>query len=169
MVDKGQAVEPDSKEETSIDLAYQFVLPSYDWMLNRLAAVETRIQSLLIMVSTVTAAFPLVVVGLTGESQHLNGTLAIAAFACFVVCLLLGLVARAFWTVHLVNPGKFDAGWTERAKDDFRTWAVVYAGKHYAKNKKLIAHKSYLADASVIVFLAELALWTWWAKNVLGI
>ena len=153
----------------SLSLAHQFVLPSYSWMLNRLASVENRVQSLLILISTVTMGIPLVVVGLSGEVHHLNGWLAIWAFLLFALSTILGLVARAWGTIELVDPANFSDEWISQSPEEFRKWSTHYAGKHYAKNNALIFRKSLVVDIAVGVFVIEVFLWAWWASNVLSI
>lgn len=156
-----------SDTEQSVALAYQFVLPSYDWMLRRLASVESRINNLLMLIATVTAGIPLVVVGLNGEAQHLNGWLAIWAFSLFALSISLGLIARAWGKIELVDPANFAEDWISRPKEEFWKWSVHYAGKHYNKNDKLISSKSRLVDVAVGIFVVEVILWAFWAHNVL--
>ena len=44
--------------QSSLDLAYEFVRDSYDWMLRRMDALKRRIDSLLLFVATLTFAIP---------------------------------------------------------------------------------------------------------------
>ena len=65
----------ETKEQTSdssLELAYGYVFHSYEWMLRRVEAVESRIQNFLIFAATVTAGVPIAVVSLNGDSAMLN-------------------------------------------------------------------------------------------------
>ena len=50
--------EIDVSKYPSVDLAYEFVKPSYDWMLNRFQAIDSKIQGLLTFATAITAAIP---------------------------------------------------------------------------------------------------------------
>ena len=51
-------------EFPSLDLAYEFIIPSYDWALRRLDAVERRIESLIVIVTATTGTAILGVIAL---------------------------------------------------------------------------------------------------------
>ena len=152
----------------SLELSHEFVLPSYNWMLNRLSAVEGRIHNLLALCITLTAFFPVVVLGLQGKSEYLNGSLSICAFFCFALVLAIGLVARAVGSVRLIDPSTMDHGWTTLSKQEFFKYSIEDAGKTFKRNQDLIARKSLATDIATGVFAVEIVLWAIWGWRVLG-
>ena len=75
--------------------AYDFVRASYDWMMHRLNAVESRIQTLMMFSASFTVTGP-VLVALLAEEASLKSGWFVAAVALALLNLLIGAVARAY-------------------------------------------------------------------------
>ena len=80
-------------------LAYDFVTHAYYWGLERLRAVEQRIDRLLLSISTSTVAIPVATMAIAGNNRELNGVdwlelpyvLAVGAVVIFVASTAVGL------------------------------------------------------------------------------
>lgn len=154
-------------DQPSLKLAYDFVLPSYDHMLTRLAAVEGRIQHFMIFASTITAAIPIIVIGLE-KSDVPFGWLPLGAIVAFAIFTVLSVFARQYKGIITPNPGVFlKEGWKHLSEEEFRYYILERAGENCEANSKLVKCKSRMADAAVVVFLAEIVLWSFWIRQVL--
>ena len=97
------------KEYPSLELGYQFVFHSYDWMLKRLEAVEDRIQRLLVYGTTITVGFPVVIASLYRDGNLIggwHGILVLLAFAFFLKFMALCLLARLWGKIAFPNVGE---------------------------------------------------------------
>ena len=79
-------------------LAYDFVLPSYDWAMQRLNAVEGRIQSLMMFSVSLAVTGPVLVASLVDEVRLGSGWF-VAALVTALGILVGGTVTRA-WGRH---------------------------------------------------------------------
>ena len=159
----------ETKEQTSdssLELAYGYVFHSYEWMLRRVEAVESRIQNFLIFAATVTAGVPIAVVSLNGDSAMLNvwwSLIAGLAFILFGVVVGISLVARQHGAIHFPNVGNLSEYWKTISQEKFRRMAIEESGRHHNENSDLVNKKSNLADHAVSVFGFEaiaLAVWS---------
>lgn len=66
----------------SVIYAYDFVLPSYQWMTSRVEATVTRIQGLMTFAATVTLGFPVLGQTIDKEASFVSLPF-IVAVACF--------------------------------------------------------------------------------------
>jgi len=90
----------------AVGLAYDFVQPSYDWLLSRIEATTARVQQTMAFAATVTFAAPVFITrffpSIATDSPFLH-----SALGLFVAILGLGTWALASGgTVKLVSPGK---------------------------------------------------------------
>lgn len=163
--------EPKNEEEyPSLELAYEYVFYSYEWMLRRLEAAEDRIQRLLIFVTTLTVGFPIVVASLNKDAKLISGWwgvfagLAVAEFAVFVIICML---ARSVGGMIFPNPGNLTSTkWLSQSKQEFRSYMIRYAGKHHTKNNNGVKLKWWLTNVAIGIFAAEGLCWIVWALSV---
>ena len=59
----------DQDKWPGVDAAFTFVVPSYQWMLTRFEAVDSRLQALQIVVLTVTTGAPTVAKAISGSLE----------------------------------------------------------------------------------------------------
>lgn len=144
-----------------VGLAYEFVIPSYGWLLTRLEAADNRIQTLQVVAATFTAAIP-------AAAKTFNPNVVferwqfIWAMLAFCVVLLIGVVARVRGGITLANPSVL---WKEylRFQDwEFKKTALYWAGQHFEKNGGLINQKARAAVAMTVVFGVEMLLLASW-------
>ena len=144
-------------------LAYEFVIPSYQWVIQRLDAVDLRIQTLQAFSATVTLAAPILAATVV-RNIDLQSLWFIGALIPFVAILVIGASARAWpWGgLILPSPQVLYDDWLEDSDLKFRKDAVKYAGKHFESNRFLINTKGYIADFMTALFVAETMLLLTW-------
>ena len=76
-------------------LAYDFVLPSYDWAMQRLNAVEGRIQSLMMFSVSLAVTGPVLVASLVDEVRLGSGWFVAALVAALAI--LVAEPSRGLW------------------------------------------------------------------------
>ena len=161
----------DESKYPSVDLAYEFVAPSYSWLLKRVGAAERRIETLLTLIAAVTLAIPMATMAMvesTNVSLFTWGVIpGILALACVVVAVSIGLIGRQAGAVTLVDPGFLyklrlsESCWT------FRKNAIYDAGRHFAKNRELVSKKSSIANVMSALLIAEIIAGCLWSLSVI--
>lgn len=96
-------VENQERVWPGIASASQYVLPSYQWMLARYEAADSRIQTLLTFVTTITFAVPTLCRALRPELS-LESPWFIKAVIMAVIAVTVGLVARLRGGLVLIAP-----------------------------------------------------------------
>ena len=151
--------------KSSVSLAYEFVLPSYGFLQNRLDAVERRIEMLTIYASTLISGLVAIVVAASRYPSSLSFWQwdFLGAIVFFFAALMVGLLGRRMGTITLPDPGKLDDDeWLKCPHDEFMRDMLSFAGQHYSKNNDLIDKKSICADCIVgLVFVETLLLLSW--------
>lgn len=158
--------------ETTLDVAYDVGIQSYEWMLRRLEAVEDRIQRLMVFATTLTAAVPLIVVGLRKESDGnllagWAGVWIILALITYAFFVIVSIVARQWGGVAFPNVGKLPKEWLNQPKGEFVHMVIRTVGEHHSKNSQLVERKSLVADIAVGIFVVEGMWWGFWCYSVL--
>lgn len=152
----------DASKYPSLDLAYDFVLPSYDYIASRTADISTRIRQLLTVAAAATLGAPVFVKTIfeAGEVTFRSGWF-IAAVGCFVIALAVGLFAHTWGTIRVFDLGAiYKNAWLP--EPEFRNAACHWAAKDFAANRSLVNRKGWLSDfvaASLFLELLCLLLW----------
>jgi hypothetical protein len=154
--------EEDSRRKwPGIEHAYAFVLPSYQWMLTRYEAADSRIQTLMAFVATVTLAIPawLRSASVTSAAPQ---WLSASAIGCGVGAVAVGLVGRNIGHVWLASPDILRDKWTRDGEWTFKSEMLYFAGAHFLKNERTIRVKANLSRIMTVLFLGEIALFLVW-------
>ncbi len=142
------------EEQPGLRLAYEFVIPSYQWTITRSEAVHARIQNLLGFAAALTVGAPVF-----GRAiwNHLsaNSTWFILAAGAFVLTAVVGLVASRLGDIVLMDPAALCKEWLVLSEADFRRNAVEWAGKHFDESFKWINRKGIALKVMTLLFLAE--------------
>ena len=162
--------------QDSLDLAYEFVHDSYDWMLRRMDALERRIDSLLLFVATLTFAIPTATIAISGADKPLNGLnftswyniSAIAALVCFFFTTLLGLWTRGRGKLKLTILSKLLDYQQGKTKPEFQQDMITFAGGQLDENLKFIASKAWRSDILSVLLVLEFLLWIPWSYHTLS-
>ncbi len=151
----------DPENYPSLDLAFRQGVRSYSQVAARLTAVHGRIDALQWAVIWLTVAFPIGVRAADGAASFTSG-FAIAAFALAGVTVFLGLAARAWSGMTLVNPARLYAHWLHLPEKEFKLRSLYWAGQHFEENSRAVNRKSLLASLMVLLLLVEVGLFVAW-------
>ena len=142
-------------------MAYDFVLPSYQFMVGRMEAADARISTLLTTVSSFTLGIPLLakatMPNIEFRSAWFGGAIAFAllAFGC-------GVAGRIRGRIVLPNPSILYQKFLHKSPWTFKKDAVYFAGQHFTANSQAIDEKGRLTIwISVVMFLSILSFMVW--------
>jgi len=149
----------------SVKIAFEFVLPSYQWMLNRLEAVNNRIQILLAFVMTLT--FALIGIALNNRRQlDFSSCWFYLAASLFILLIGAGIVARSWGGIMLSDLGVFYAKWLHLSEWEFKKDMISFAAKQFDWNKSLVNGKANaLIGLNILFILEATALIIWIATS----
>jgi hypothetical protein len=149
-----------SDEKTSLDLAYELAVESYDPLVKRLDIMDGRLQAIMSFAATTMALVPSVA---SARNLSFRSFWFWAAFTVFVLILLLGVQARHYGEVILINPKKLATqDWLELETKDFKKFFIEYASTHWEKNNSLITWKWNKAVFLSILFFLQVGLLVAW-------
>lgn len=153
---------PSPEDMTGLDLAYGFVQPSYQWVLARFEAGNTRLQTLQAIVASVSLAVP-AFAKLLDESLSFTDWRFVAAVIVFLAAMAVGVVGRQTGTVRLVRPKELlDIDWLMLSEARFKYNALHWAAKHFDHTVAAVETKWRCAWTLLALFLVELALFFSW-------
>ncbi len=147
----------------SMNLAYEFVKPSYDWLQNRLNAVNTRIEFLLTLSFSITVAIPIFMSALIDDIDF-GAWWFVAIIVVFIIIALIGLVERMFGGIKLVSPQKLYDEWLELSAWEFKRSSIYWAGKNFQDNASLINRKANCGIAMTVLLVIEIIFILLWAR-----
>jgi len=145
----------DESQYPSVELAYEFVKSSYDWMLSRIEAINSKIQGLLTFATTVAVAMPIFAKALVGDIDFSSGWF-YGATISYVLLAIMGIFGMRMGKVRLVHPMKLYEKWLHKSLWEFKKDTIYVAGQDFEDNKKLIDRKSLLRDIMTLFLLLEI-------------
>ena len=152
----------------SINLAYEIVLPSYDWALRRLQSVEKRIEGLLRLIVTITLAFPVVAAVTSQDASFADFATwqGAVTLALFLTTLVIGLAARRYKGIRLIDPDDLYNQHLHKRCLEFKKDFIKYAGEDFQDNAQVIDDKSTYADMIAVTFMIELVFGILWLLSI---
>jgi len=154
--------EPENDEYPSLDHAYDFVLPSVEWTVQRFTAIETRIQQLTGLIATVTVAVPIAISALEEEANLRSGWL-IATVALGIGGILMGALAQTLGSLQLLRVDRMARSeYLKRNPEVYRRSVVATAGHTQEVNRRRIQRRAWVAVGLVLVLAGELVLLVVW-------
>ncbi len=157
----------DTDKET-LNLAYEMIVPAYDWSLHRIASVERRIDRLIALIAVVTVAFPVAVMainrGETVATSMLSLTLGSIALALAAFAVIVLLYTRQVGFVQYTLPSALtNDEWLSAPVTQFKRDVLEQAGKAIDDNRALTNKRSWLTDWMTGVFGVEVLYGIFWA------
>jgi hypothetical protein len=145
----------DEAQFPSVELAYEFVKPSYDWMLSRLEAINTKIQGLLTFATTLTVAMPIFAKAIFDDVDY-NSWWFYGAIIGYVLLTVIGIWGIRKGNIRLVHPKNLYDKWLDKSPWEFKKDTIYFAGEDFEDNKKIIEGKSLCRDIMTILLLVEI-------------
>ncbi len=159
------AVQPE--QYPGVEPAQAFVLPSYQWMVTRVEAADSRIQAVVTFVATLTLAVPAlgkaVRPWISFDSHWFVGAMLVALGTA-----VIGVTARTRGALVLPNPRVLYEQWLHLSPWEFQKDAIFFAGKHFDANARLVRAKALaVAVMAGLVVLELLLLVAWLAGGLI--
>lgn len=145
----------------SVDLAYDFVKPSYDWMITRLETINGKIQELLTFSATITAALPVIVKATFSRLSFISPWF-LGAIATFIILTVIGILRARMGSVSLPHPKALYDKYLHCSHWEFQQRVIYWAGEHFAKNKACIDKKALFRDIIAFGLLIEILCFVLW-------
>ena len=153
---------PRPEDMPALDLAYGFVLPSYQWALARLEAGDTRLQTMLAVIVSASLAVPSLA-GALNEDLSFTDKWFVLAAAAFLAAVAVGVCGRHFGAIALVDLEKLLGNCLEPLSEAELKYSVLYYGaEHVHHNARIIKRKWRCAGAMLALFVLEVALLLAW-------
>ena len=150
-----------NKQWPSVDVAYGFVLPSYQLLAGRFEAADHRLTSLLSIASGLTLAAPILARAVTPEITF-TSRLFIAGLLLFAVIVVLGLVGRIIGVLTLPDPMVHYKMSLHEPEWVFKKNAIYFAGLHFESNANAINRKSNVAILITLLLVAQVFCFALW-------
>ena len=137
---------------------------SYAEVASRLNVVDSRLDSIQSVVVTLTLAVPTVALAADTDPDFASGWV-IAAIVLGGVAVLLGLLARAWSGLILVNPADLQKHSLHYSPAEFKTGALYWAGKNFEANSRVVRRESRVATLISGLLFVEAGLFILWLAN----
>lgn len=154
----------DESQWPSVDLAYEFVAPSYDWIQRRYESVERRIQTFLAFTATLTLGLPTLMIVLNKDADF-GSVWFIAAMVTAILILALGIAAKLFSGnsgIQFPNPASLYRDWMHYTELEFKSHSIYWAGQHFDANLSRINKLGWMLTVMLCLFSIEVILLLIW-------
>ncbi len=154
----------DSQAYPATEAAYSLVLPSYQWMLSRYEAADSRLQAFAAFISAFGFAALVFIRSIT-DSPDYGSPWFFSALGALSLALMVALVGRLRGSITLANPMTVWEEYLDVQPDEFMRDQLHWAGVHFNNNQQVIRAKFYSGMAAVLLFLVGTALLTVWGLS----
>jgi hypothetical protein len=153
------------QEKPGVAPAQAFVIPSYQWMLSRIEAADSRIHTLMTFVATVTFSVPTLVRAIWPEIPLESPPLVLALLLALSIWAF-GLHARTKGGIQLPHPQRFYDRWLGKSEWQFQHDALYFAARAFEQNRRLVEWKADAVNRMSGLFAVELLLLFLWVSRV---
>ncbi len=157
--------DPDAERWPAVDLAHSYVLPSYQFLLNRFEAADTRLTALLTLASSLTVGVPSLARAVRPDIGF-RSVWFLAGLALFLLGVIAGIGGRVRGRFVLPDPMLLYRKSLHESPWLFQKNQLFLAGQHFDRNLNAIRQKGNLAlvvtgalVGEILAFLAWFALW----------
>lgn len=154
----------DPAQYPAVDVAYDFVLPSYQILSARLEAHITRMQAMMTFAATIMVGFPVLGKAINERIVFWSEPF-VGAVILFVALMSVGIVAKDTGTFVLVNPGRLHDTVLHLTPFRFKLHAIYYAGVNFRENNRLITRKANLSRVMSALLLLEVLCFVLWVAR----
>ena len=141
------------KQYPSLPLAYDIAISSYDGAQRAMDAIDGRLQTMITFIATSTTG---VVAIASARSMTFHSTWFFVAIVLAGISLLLGLIARYFGRLKVLDPKNlYEQNWLADSTAVFQKDLIFYAGEAFEHNTEII-HKKWLSSMIMgFIFVLE--------------
>jgi hypothetical protein len=163
-MDPAHLPDDDKQRWPAVDDAYAFVLPSYQLLVSRFEAADTRLSALLTLGATLTLGAPVV-----GRAVHpdisFRNPLFVIGMSLFIAAAVVGMSGRVVGKLRLMDPMTIYNTALHKHSWAFKRDAIYNAGVHFDLNARAIRIKGRAALLVTVALLLEvLAVVAWIAR-----
>ena len=145
----------------AVEAAYDFVVPSYQMLMSRFEAADTRLTTLLTLVSTLTLSAPILAKAVQKDISFKSPFFIVGA-VCFIAAVVLGTLGRVKGSIQLPDPMVFHQTGLHESSWTFKKNAVYFAGLAFKANSKAVRLKGTLAFTVLVALLLEIGSFVAW-------
>jgi hypothetical protein len=149
----------------AVGAAYDFVLPSYTFLIARFEAADTRLTTLLTLTATLSLGAPILAGSIRKDISFLSAWF-LAAMVMFLASVILGLVGRVSGRLKLPDPMVIFTKSLHHPEWEFKKNAIAFAGQHFAANSEAILRKGNAAACVAALLVVEIACLICWIALV---
>ena len=156
--------QPDESVWPSVELAHEFVAPSYDWIQRRFESVERRIQTFLALTATLTLGVPALVIAIE-KSAEFGSIWFITAMVAAALNLILGIAAMVicnYLGIWFLSPDPLYEDWLHYDEFEFKRNAIYWAGEHFNSSAALVVRMGWMLTGMLFLFSVEVVLLLVW-------
>jgi hypothetical protein len=146
--------------------AYDFVLPSYQWMVARFESTAGRLQTLQTAAVAIALGVPTVGKAIRPDISF-SAAPFISAVALAALVLILAGVGRTYGAIALANPKVLYTKYLHLAEWEFKKNALYWAGEHFQANLDLVNRKARLERWATGLLALEALMLLLWLSGVL--
>lgn len=145
----------------AVPRAYEFVIPSYQFLVNRFEAADNRLTHSITLASSVLFGIPILARAIRPDIS-LQSPWLIASLAFAVVAALLGIIGRQRGRLRLTSPATLYDTWLHKSDWLFKKDMVYFAGQSFGHNARAIETKGRITAivntcVAVALLLAAIA------------
>jgi hypothetical protein len=156
--DMVQSTEPTSEVTwPAVPFAYEFVIPSFDWMSQRLNAVEARLQTLIGFAATVTVAAPVLATAVLKQPKF-DSMWFIWGVLMFFAIAAVGIAVLNTGDLQIISPQMVYKKYLHYSEWEFKKNILYSAGQGFEANANLVKTKGTVLTILSIVFLGQILL-----------
>jgi hypothetical protein len=145
----------------AVDVAYEFVLPSYQMLAARFEAADNRLTTVPNFAATVTLGVPILAKAIQPEMSF-GSPLFVAAVLAFIAGAVLAIMGRLRGGLVLPDPAVLYEQRLDESEWEFRKNAIFFAGQHFERNSETIRRKNNVAYAVAAMFFLEIVWLVLW-------
>lgn len=147
----------------SLDLAYEYVKPTYDLLSRRLDAVENRGRAVLTFAGTLTFAMPVFAANVLGVSaRRLDSPWLLLGLAAFAGILVCGVLMASSVNFLLPSVKELFDEHMDVEPAQFKINQLYYAAEDFVENTRLIARLTFTSTVAAVLLLVEAAAFGVW-------
>jgi hypothetical protein len=145
----------------SVEVAYDFVMPSYQMLISRFESADTRLTSLLTLASSLTLGAPILAKAVR-QNISFTSPLFLVGLSLFILGAVLGVVGRVKGRITLPDPMVFHQTALHESTWTFKKNAVYFAGLAFKSNADAVRRKGNMALAVTVALLLEIVCFVAW-------
>lgn len=153
--------ELNAQKYPTVLFAYDIAVKSYDWILSRSDAVDSKIDRIIAWNSSINVGVIAILAKKIEGSSFCSIWFFIAAVT-FLMITVLGIVTKAFGSLNIPSPEVIYNQELHKTEWEFKKDAIYNSGQDFKKNQRLVNTKGNSAIAMSIIFLINiLAIGLW--------